>query len=219
MVGATGICAALLLSGCSFTLPDATASAQDISEDPAPVLLAQAGQQTATFAGGCFWGMQQMFEQLRGVSSAQPGYAGGDTANPTYRDVSSGTTGYAESINVIYDPKIISYAELLTVFLGAHDSTQLNRQGGDIGPQYRSAIFTRTPAEQVLARQALAKPASFYGWNGAIVTQIAPLARFYRAEDSHLDYCQHNASNGYCQLVVAGEVRSFRRKFADKLKN
>ena len=209
----------LLLAGCSLNSPPPIAGgAGDISDEPAPVLSAQAGQQTATFAGGCFWSMDTIFNQLKGVISAEPGYAGGSGINPTYRDVSGGSTGYAETINVIYDPKIISYADLLNVFLTVHDPTQLNRQGNDVGTQYRSEIFYRTPEEQQLAAQALAKPASTYGWDGKIVTQLAPLDRFYRAEDYHLNYYNQNPTNGYCLMVVGPEVRHFKSKFSDRLK-
>ena len=219
---ALGIGAALALSsGIQTQLPAIAAAAdktQDIGKNPAPVIKAKSGQSTATFAGGCFWSMQAMFEQLKGVSSAQPGYAGGKTKNPTYSTVGSGDTGYAETVDVIYDPKVVSYQTLLDVFLSVHDPTQLNQQGNDVGTNYRSEIFYRNPQQKELAETALAKPASDYGWDGEIVTQLAPFQKFYRAEDYHLDYYNQNPTNGYCEAVVAPKIKKFKEKFGDKLK-
>ncbi len=215
-----GVSAALIFSGGLQTAPNANAAdkTQDISQRPAPVLKAKPGQSTATFAGGCFWSMQAMFEQLKGVSSAQPGYAGGTTKNPTYSSVGGGDTGHAETIDVIYNPKVVSYQTLLDVFLSVHDPTQLNQQGGDVGTNYRSEIFYRNPQQKALAQAAIAKPASAYGWDGTIVTKLGAYQRFYRAEDYHLDYYNQNPTNGYCQSVVAPKIKKFNAKFADKLK-
>ena len=213
------VAAALFLSSRLTGQPNAAAApGADISRQPAPVVQAKSGQSTATFAGGCFWSMEAMFGQLRGVESAQPGYAGGTSKNPTYEKVGQGDTGYAETINVIYDPQQISYADLLRVFLTVHDPTQLNGQGNDIGTNYRSVVFYRNAEQKKLAEQALAKPASAYGWNGKIVTQLAPYSKFYRAENYHLNYYNLNPQNGYCQAVVAPKVAKFRKEFADKLK-
>ena len=217
---ALGVGVALALSSGLNTQPVANAAdkTEDISKRPAPVLKAKPGQSTATFAGGCFWSMDAIFNQLRGVSSAQPGYAGGDTKNPTYSAVGQGETGHAETIDVIYDPKVISYAELLDVFLTVHNPTQLNYQGNDVGTQYRSAIFYRNPQQKKLAEAAIKKPASAYGWDGKIVTQLAPYKQFYRAETYHLDFYNLNPTNGYCIAVVGPEIQHFKDKFGDKLK-
>ena len=219
-VAALGVGAALFAASGINVQPTANAAGKtsDISTNPAPVLKAKPGQSTATFAGGCFWSMQAMFEKLKGVSSAQPGYAGGQTKNPTYSAVGGGDTGHAETIDVIYDPKIVSYQTLLDVFLSVHDPTQLNRQGNDIGTNYRSEIFYRNPQQKELAQEAIAKPASAYGWDGKIVTQLAPYQKFYRAEDYHLNYYNLNPTNGYCLAVVAPKIEKFDKKFADKLK-
>ena len=217
---AVGVGAALFLASGLNTQPIANAAdkTEDIGKKPAPVLMAKPSQSTATFAGGCFWSMDAIFNQLKGVASAQPGYAGGTTTNPTYGAVGTGDTGYAETINVIYDPKVISYAELLDVFLTVHNPTQLNYQGNDVGTQYRSAIFYRNPQQKKLAQAAIKKPASAYGWDGKIVTQLAPYKQFYRAETYHLDYYNLNPTNGYCLAVVGPEIQHFKDKFGDKLK-
>ena len=214
-----GVAAALFLGSALTGQPDArAASSQDISKRPAPVAQAKAGQSTATFAGGCFWSMEAMFSKLKGVSSAQPGYAGGKTKNPTYEQVGQGETGYAETINVIYNPKEISYGELLKVFLTIHDPTQLDRQGNDVGTNYRSEIFYRNDEQKKLAEQALAQPASAYGWDGKIVTKLAPLQKFYRAEDYHLNYYNLHPTNDYCQAVVAPKLAKFNKEFKAQLK-
>ena len=221
-VAALGVGAALFMASGLSTQPVANAAdkTEDIAKKPAPVIEAKAGQSTATFAGGCFWSMDAIFNQVKGVASAQPGYAGGQTKNPTYDAIGQGDTGYAETINVIYDPKTISYNELVDIFLTVHNPTQLNYQGNDVGTQYRSAIFYRNPQQKTIAQNAIKKPASAYGWEGAgkIVTQLAPYKKFYRAETYHLDYYNQNPTNGYCIAVVGPEIQHFKDKFADKLK-
>ena len=217
-----GLSAALFVASGLNTQPVANAAAktEDIGKKPAPVIMAKPNQSTATFAGGCFWSMDAIFNQVKGVSSAQPGYAGGKTVNPTYGAVVSGDTGHAETIDVIYDPKTISYADLVDIFLTVHNPTQLNYQGNDVGTQYRSAIFYRNPEQKEIAEKAIAKPASAYGWKetGKIVTQLASYDKFYRAETYHLDYYNQNPDNGYCQAVVGPEIAHFKEKFGDRLK-
>ena len=211
----------LVLAAALFVssgLTKTTVAADAPSKRPAVALEAQTSQSTATFAGGCFWSMDAIFNQLKGVSSAQPGYAGGTTKNPTYSAVGGGDTGHAETINVIYDPKVISYGDLVKVFLMVHDPTQLNRQGADVGTNYRSEIFYRNPDQKKLAQEALAKPASAYGWDGKIVTKLSPYKKFYRAEDYHLNYYNLNPESGYCKSVVAPKIAKFKKEFADKLK-
>ena len=221
-VAALGVGAALFVASGINTQPLANAAdkTEDIAKKPAPVIQAKTGQSTATFAGGCFWSMDAIFNQVKGVDSAQPGYAGGQSKNPTYGEVGNGDTGYAETINVIYDPKVISYNELVDIFLTVHNPTQLNYQGNDVGTQYRSAIFYRNPQQKAIAENAIKKPASAYGWDGAgkIVTQLAPYKKFYRAETYHLDYYNQNPTNGYCIAVVGPEIAHFKEKFGDKLK-
>ena len=221
-VAALGVGAALFVASGIHTQPVARAAdkTEDISKKPAPVVEAKTGQSTATFAGGCFWSMDAIFNQVKGVDSAQPGFAGGKTKNPTYGAVVTGDTGHAETINVIYDPKIISYDELVNIFLTVHNPTQLNYQGNDVGTQYRSAIFYRNPQQKQIAADAIKRPASDYGWKGAskIVTQLAPYKKFYRAETYHLDFYNLNPDNGYCQSVVGPEIAHFKSKFADRLK-
>lgn len=218
-----GASAALFVFGAAnrpIVADAATASGQteNIAKKPAPVIMAKPGQSTATFAGGCFWSMDAIFNQVKGVDSAQPGYAGGNSKNPTYEGVAQGDTGYAETINVIYNPKIISYGELVDVFLTVHNPTQLNYQGNDTGTQYRSAIFYRNPQQKQIAEAATKKPASAYGWDGKIVTQLASYDKFYRAETYHLNYYNLHPDEGYCSAVVGPEIAHFKEKFGDRLK-
>ena len=193
---------------------------EDIAKKPAPVIMAKADQSTATFAGGCFWSMDAIFNQVKGVDSAQPGYAGGTSKNPTYEGVAQGDTGYAETVNVIYDPKVISYDDLVKIFLTVHNPTQLNYQGNDTGTQYRSAIFYRNAQQKEIAEAAIAKPASAYGWEtkDKIVTQLASYDKFYRAETYHLNYYNQHPNEGYCSAVVGPEIAHFKEKFGDRLK-
>ena len=204
-----------LQSRSALTLPAAPLSARE-SQQSAPIT-AQTNQQTATFAGGCFWSMEAIFKQLRGVSSVEPGYAGGQTKNPTYQSVLSGTTGHAETVNIIFDPQVISYRELLKVFFAVHNPTTANRQGNDVGPQYRSLIITRDATQQREAQRALKAAAST--WGAPIVTQVLSFSNFTRAEAYHLDYYQRHPLQSYCFLVVRPEIAAFRAQFASKLKS
>ncbi|HEX8550781.1 MAG TPA: peptide-methionine (S)-S-oxide reductase MsrA [Abditibacteriaceae bacterium] len=179
---------------------------------------ARAGEETATFAAGCFWSVEHMFGQLEGVVSAEPGYAGGTTQNPTYDQVVTGQTGHAETVNVIYDPKVVSYSELLHVFLAIHDPTTLNRQGPDEGTHYRSAIFTRSEAQRQSALAAIAEATTKKQWPNPIVTQVQALTDFTRAEDYHLNYYATHLDEPYCKYVIAPKVKKFHEKFGDKIK-
>lgn len=172
----------------------------------------------ATLGGGCFWAMQAEFEKLKGVDSAVPGYAGGTVKNPTYEQVCSHTTGHAEVIDVTYDPAVISYKDLVRVFMGAHDPTTLNRQGPDEGDNYRSVILTRTPSEATTARQVIAELDRAHTYKDPIVTQVKPLDRFYQAEGYHQHYFAQHPDEPYCANVVAEEVKRFREKFTARLK-
>jgi len=158
------------------------------------------GGELATFGGGCFWCIEAVFEKIEGVHSAVSGYAGGNRPDPTYRDVCSGTTGHAEVVQIDYDPAIISYEELLKLFFKAHDPTTRNRQGADVGSQYRSIILTHNPEQQAAAEHI--KAALNPDYKGKIVTEIKPLEVFYRAEDYHQDYYENNTYAGYCQVVI-----------------
>ena len=170
----------------------------------------------ATLAGGCFWCLEAVFLDLAGVSHVLSGYSGGRIANPSYEDVCTGQTGHAEVVQVTYDDEQISYRDLLDVFFTTHDPTQLNRQGNDIGTQYRSAIFYHDESQKTAAEAALAEYAEL--WPRPIVTQLAPLAEFYPAEEYHHDYFARNPHSGYCQMVVAPKVAKFRKQYRDRLK-
>lgn len=175
--------------------------------------------ETATFGAGCFWCVEAIFQDLQGVESVVPGYAGGTAENPSYEEVCSGNTGHAEAVQISYDPELISYEDLLYVFWRTHDPTSLNRQGGDIGTQYRSVIFTHDDEQQRLAEASKADAEASGEWQNALVTQIVPFTNFYPAEDYHRDFYRNNPNQGYCRVVIDPKVRKFRKRFADKLKD
>jgi peptide-methionine (S)-S-oxide reductase len=174
--------------------------------------------ETATLAGGCFWCVEAVFDELRGVESVVSGYTGGDAKSPTYQQVCSGTTGHAEAVQISFDPQVVSFRELLEVFFTVHDPTTLNRQGADIGTQYRSAIFYHTPEQRETAERVIAELNEEKIWDAPIVTEVAPLTEFYPAEDYHQEYFRNNPGQGYCRAVVAPKVSKFRQKFLEKLK-
>jgi peptide-methionine (S)-S-oxide reductase len=174
--------------------------------------------QTATLAGGCFWCLEAVFDNLVGVTDVVSGYAGGSTVNPTYQQVCTGTTNHAEVVQIQFDPAIISYKELLEVFFSIHDPTTLNRQGADIGTQYRSVIYFHSPEQKETALQIVRELTEEKIWDAPIVTEIVPLDTFYPAEDYHQEYFARNPGQGYCQMVVAPKVAKFRKKFASRLK-
>ncbi len=174
--------------------------------------------ETAIFGGGCFWCTEAVFLMLRGVQAVAPGYAGGTTANPTYEQVSSGRTGHAECIKIDYDPKQIAFHDLLTVFFASHDPTTPNRQGNDVGTQYRSAIFYTTPGQKAEATQFIAELSQVPGGK-PIVTEIAPLAEFWPAEDYHQKYYESHKDAPYCQLVIDPKVEKVQEQFAELLKS
>jgi len=172
----------------------------------------------ATLAGGCFWCIETVFNQLRGVESAVSGYMGGHTANPTYKDVCNGDTGHAEVVQVSFDPGMISYRELLDVFFTLHDPTQLNRQGNDVGTQYRSAIFWHTPEQKLEAEAVIAELTSAKAFGAPVVTEVTEATTFHLAEDYHQRYYEQNPYQPYCQFVVAPKVAKARAKFGGRLK-
>lgn len=172
----------------------------------------------ATLGGGCFWCLEAVYDDLEGVASVESGYAGGHVAAPTYEAVCSGRTGHAEVVRITFDPAVVSYADLLRVFFTIHDPTTLNRQGADVGTQYRSVIFTHSPEQEQAARAALAEVAAAQLYPDPIVTEIKPLDRFYVAEDYHQEYFARNPGQGYCQFVVAPKVSKFRKQWRERLK-
>ncbi len=174
--------------------------------------------ETATLAGGCFWCLDAVFKDLRGVEKAESGYMGGGAQNPTYKAVCTGVTGHAEVVQITFNPNEISFKELLQVFFTIHDPTQLNRQGGDIGTQYRSAIFYHSPEQREIAEQTIKELDGEKIWDRAIVTEIVPLKDFYVAETYHQNYFEQNPFQPYCAAVVAPKVVKARKAFADKLK-
>jgi peptide-methionine (S)-S-oxide reductase len=175
-------------------------------------------QEVATLAGGCFWCLEAVYDELKGVQDVVSGYAGGKVTNPTYREVCSGTTGHAEVIQITYDPDVITFNDLLDVFFTIHDPTTLNKQGADVGTQYRSAIFYHSEAQQAAAGKAIADVDASGLWSDPIVTEVAPLDVFYPAEDYHQEYFANNPEQGYCRVVIAPKVAKFRKQHLDRLK-
>lgn len=190
--------------GYSYTSPPTT---------PQP-----AGRETATFAAGCFWSMEAIFKQLKGVDRVEPGYAGGKLANPSYEQVETGNTGHAETVNITFDPKVISYRDLLHVLLTVRNPTTLNKQGPDEGPQYRSVIFYRNDEQKKAAQEVIQEVTKAHAWNAPIVTPVTPFSNFYRAEDYHLNYYNLHPNEPYCRYVIAPEIKEFRARFKSKLK-
>jgi peptide-methionine (S)-S-oxide reductase len=171
----------------------------------------------ATLAGGCFWCLEAVYLELKGVTGVQSGYAGGKRPNPTYEQVCSGATGHAEVVQVSYDPELVSYKELLDVFFAIHDPTTLNQQGGDVGTQYRSAVFFETPEQARLAKETIAEFEAAKVWDDPIVTEVAPLEKFWPAEEYHNNYFARNPQNPYCAVVIAPKVSKARKLFLEKL--
>lgn len=175
-------------------------------------------RETATLGGGCFWCLEAVFDDLRGVESVVSGYAGGHVPNPGYEHVCAGTTGHAEVVQVTFDPAEVSFREILDVFFTIHDPTTLNRQGGDVGTQYRSAVFYHDDAQKRTAEEAIRDLEAEGVWENPIVTQVVPLTEFYPAEDYHQEYFARNPRAGYCQVVIAPKVSKFRKQYLSRLK-
>ena len=174
--------------------------------------------QTATLAGGCFWCLEAVYDEIKGVESVESGYSGGKAMNPSYQDVCSGMTGHAEVVQVKFDPDVVSYRDLLNVFFGIHDPTTLNRQGADVGTQYRSAIFYHNDEQKAVAEQAIQDLNAQHIWDRPIVTEVAPFDKFYKAEDYHQEYFANNPFQPYCMAVVAPKVHKFRKHYMEMLK-
>ena len=175
-------------------------------------------REVATLAGGCFWCLEAVYNQLRGVLKVESGYSGGHIPNPTYQQVCTGGTGHAEVVQVTFDPGAITFRDLLEVFFTIHDPTTLNRQGADVGTQYRSAIFYHTPEQQAEAERIVAELNAEKVWDSPIVTEIVPFDEVYTAEAYHQEYYQNNPSQPYCQVVIAPKVAKFRQKYFEKLR-
>tara|TARA_B100001029_G_C15047075_1_gene447939 strand:+ start:1423 stop:2001 length:579 start_codon:yes stop_codon:yes gene_type:complete len=174
---------------------------------------------TATFGSGCFWCTEAVFELVEGVNEVVSGYAAGDTENPTYKEVTSGTTNHAEVVNIIYDPSVITYLELLEIFWRTHDPTTLNRQGADVGTQYRSIILYHDNEQKKLSQQTLLKLDESGAWKSPIVTKIEKFERFYPAENYHQNYYELNPNNSYCTYVISPKIDKFKKAFSEILKN
>jgi peptide-methionine (S)-S-oxide reductase len=175
-----------------------------------------AASETLTLGGGCFWCLEAVFDELKGVERVESGYAGGHVANPSYEQVSNGGTGHAEVVQITFDPRVISRDVILQVYFTIHDPTTLNRQGNDVGEQYRSVAFYRNAEQKAAIETAIGDAAAH--WNGQIVTQVVPFTLFYKAENYHQEYFKLHGTQPYCQLVVAPKVAKFRKLFHDRLK-
>jgi peptide-methionine (S)-S-oxide reductase len=175
-------------------------------------------KEVTTLAGGCFWCTEAVFTIIKGVEKVKPGYTGGSVPNPTYEQVSTGTTGHAEAAQITFDPDVISYREILEIFFATHDPTTLNRQGPDVGTQYRSAIFYHNEAQKTTAKSVIAELEKEGIWNKPIVTQVAPLKTFYKAETYHKDYYKKHPNQPYCQQVISPKIIKLQKRFLNKLK-
>lgn len=173
--------------------------------------------ETTTLGGGCFWCLEAVFEQLAGVESVVSGYSGGHVPNPTYRQVTGKNTGHAEVVQIQFDPQVISFQEILEIFFTIHDPTTPNRQGNDVGPQYRSAIFYHREEQGEIAQQVIAEFAEAL-WEDPIVTEVTPFSAFYRAEEYHQEYYRNNTWQPYCQVIIRPKVAKFRKRYLEKLK-
>ena len=174
--------------------------------------------EVATLAGGCFWCLEAVFDQLEGVEDVVSGYAGGHVPNPTYKHVCSGETGHAEVVQITFNPDVLSYRDLLKVFFTIHDPTTPNRQGADVGTQYRSAIFTHSDEQERIAEEVIAELGASGLWDDPIVTEVVPFEAFYLAEDYHQEYYANNPNQSYCRIVIAPKVAKFRKQYLDRLK-
>lgn len=210
-----------ILLAVSSTPPSERSAAGHSSAGPASAAHSAQGPlktETATLGGGCFWCVEAIYEEIRGVLSVESGYSGGSLKHPTYAQVVSGTTGHAEVVRIVFDPSIITYEEILNVFWHTHDPTTLNRQGADVGPQYRSVVFYHNDAQKAAAQKVLAAITADRLWEDPIVTEISPLVNYYKAENYHQDYFANNASAPYCSFVIAPKLAKFKKEFAHLLK-
>jgi peptide-methionine (S)-S-oxide reductase len=216
------LCSAVaILAGCATPEPPNAPPMREVNimnQEPDPMTEVPEGREIATVANGCFWCTEAIFTELKGVEKVVSGYSGGQVANPTYRAVCEGTTGHAEAIRIVFDPKVISFRELLEVFFTTHDPTTLNRQGNDVGTQYRSAIFYHDAEQKATAEEVIREFEQKHIWNNPIVTEVTPYSNFYPAEDYHQEYFANNPNAGYCRVVIEPKVTKFREKYREKLK-
>jgi len=175
-------------------------------------------REVATLGGGCFWCLEAVYQELRGVEKVESGYSGGDVPNPTYREVCSETTGHAEVVQVTFDPEVVSYKDILEVYFTIHDPTTLNRQGADVGTQYRSVIYYHDDEQRRIAEAVISDLESEGIWSNPIVTEVTPFDEFYVAEDYHQNYFRNNGFQPYCQVIIAPKVAKFRKQHLDRLK-
>ena len=174
--------------------------------------------EVATLGGGCFWCTEAVFLELNGIESVESGYSGGTVPNPTYRQVCTGNTGHAEAVQITFNPDVISFKEILQVFFTVHDPTTLNRQGADVGTQYRSVIFYHNAQQKAIAEEVIREITETGAWDRPIVTQVTPFETFYKAEDYHQEYFKNNPGQSYCQLVIAPKVAELRQHYRNRLK-
>lgn len=186
--------------------------------ETSPTTPNEKGMAKATFANGCFWCTEAVFAELQGVKKATSGYIGGHKVNPTYQEVCAGETGHAEAIEIVYDPSEISFEALLEVFFKTHDPTTLNRQGADVGTQYRSGIYFHTPEQEAVAKSVIAELEKEQVFNSPIVTEVTKASTFYSAEEYHQDYYTNNPNQGYCAMVITPKLEKFRKVFAERLR-
>ena len=210
-------CSMLSLTHCTGQNPKPTSNFK-LQTSNSPDMEQPKQTDTATFAAGCFWCVEAVFQNLAGVISVTSGYSGGDIVNPSYREVCNGTTGHAEACNIIYDPSKISFDELLEVFWKTHDPTTMNRQGNDEGTQYRSAIFYHSKEQKELAEKYKEELNASGAFNAPLVTEISPYKNFFKAEDYHQNYFNQNGDQPYCRFVIQPKVDKFKKVFKDKLK-
>ncbi|MGA3297234.1 MAG: peptide-methionine (S)-S-oxide reductase MsrA [Candidatus Bathyarchaeia archaeon] len=183
-----------------------------------PVAQLSEGKKLGTLGGGCFWCTEAAFLELKGVEKVESGYSGGTVPNPSYGQVCSGVTGHAEAIQILFDPKIISFKEILQIFFTIHDPTTMNRQGADMGTQYRSVIFYHDAEQKKVAEQVIKEVEASHVWNAPIVTQVVPFETFYKAEDYHQNYFKQNSDQPYCQMIIAPKVAKLRKYYRERLK-
>lgn len=213
-----GLAGAIILMAC--TNPDKGTQKQsvDLKNNQKSNVMETKNLDTATFGGGCFWCVEAVYQQLNGVLSVASGYAGGQRANPTYEQVCSGATGHAEVVQIVYDTTKISFDELLQVFWTVHDPTTLNRQGADVGTQYRSVVFYHNDHQKETTQTYIEKLNAEHAFNNPVVTEVSPFTAFYKAEDYHQNYYNENQNQPYCSLVIQPKVEKFKKVFGDKLK-
>lgn len=209
---------ASLCSGCGTGQKNTAAkeSSKSMQTASVPSPATPGSMELATLGGGCFWCIEAIYQDLQGVLKVESGYSGGHVSNPTYKEVCTGLTGHAEVIQVTFDPTVITYRDILRVFFTVHDPTTLNRQGNDVGTQYRSVILYHSKEQKKIAEEVKAEAQEI--WDGRIVTEISPLDKFYKAEEYHQNYFKDNPNQPYCSIVIAPKVQKFREKYKDKLK-